>query len=65
MHNIVYRPLEEVVDLYNKGGDEGLGIDLPNQTLPFYKLNLSESEIKSLVSFLKSLTDTSVLTRTN
>lgn len=64
MHNGVYRTLEEVVDFYNKGGGVGLGIDLPNQTLPFDKLNLTEPEKKSLVSFLKSLTDTSVLART-
>ncbi len=64
MHNGVYRTLEEVVDFYNKGGGVGLGINLPNQTLPFDKLNLTEPEKKSLVSFLKSLTDTSVLART-
>ena len=64
MHNGVYRTLEEVIDFYNKGGGVGLGLELPNQTLPFDKLNLSEPEKKSLVSFLKSLTDTSVLSRT-
>lgn len=64
MRNGVYRTLEEVIDFYNKGGGVGLGIDLSNQTLPFDKLNLTEPENKSLVSFLKSLTDTSVLART-
>ena len=61
MHNGVYRTLEEVVDFYNKGGGVGLGFDLPNQTLPFDKLDLTGPEKKSLVAFMKSLTDTSVL----
>ena len=61
MHNGVYTTLEEVVDFYNKGGGAGLGIDLPNQTLPFDKLNLTDPEKKALVSFMKSLTDTSFL----
>jgi len=61
MHNGVYRTLEEVVDFYNRGGGVGLGFDLPNQTLPFDKLDLTGPEKKSLVAFMKSLTDTSAL----
>jgi len=61
MHNGVYKTLEEVIDFYNKGGGNGLGLNIPNQTLPFDKLNLTEPEKNSLVAFLKSLTDTSVL----
>ncbi|MEA5460898.1 cytochrome c peroxidase [Arcicella sp. LKC2W] len=57
MHNGVYKTLEEVVEFYNQGGGKGLGFDLPNQTLPETKLNLTESEQKDLVAFLKSLTD--------
>ncbi len=41
MHNGVYRTLEEVVDFYDRGGGAGIGIDLPNQTLPPDKLNLT------------------------
>lgn len=59
MHNGVYQTLEEVVDFYNKGGGVGLGIDLPNQTLPFDKLNLTKQEEKDVVAFMKTLTDTS------
>jgi cytochrome c peroxidase len=55
MHNGVYRTLEEVVDFYNKGGGNGLGFNLPNQTLPFDKLNLTEPEKKALVAFMKAL----------
>lgn len=57
MHNGVYKTLEEVVDFYNQGGGKGLGFDLQNQTLPETKLNLTESEQKDLVAFLKSLTE--------
>ncbi len=57
MHNGVYNTLEEVVDFYNKGGGVGLGLNLPNQTLPFDNLNLSKEEISSIIAFLKTLTD--------
>lgn len=62
MHNGVYTTLEEVVDFYNKGGGQGLGIHLENQTLPFDKLNLTESEKMDIVAFMKTLTDTAGLT---
>ncbi|REH52458.1 cytochrome c peroxidase [Tenacibaculum gallaicum] len=57
MHNGVYETLEQVIDFYNKGGGEGLGYEVPNQTLPSDKLNLSEKEIEDLVAFMESLTD--------
>ncbi|MFV8352700.1 cytochrome-c peroxidase [Flavobacterium sp. XS2P14] len=57
MHNGVFKTLEEVVDFYNDGGGNGLGFNLPNQTLPEDKLNLTNLEKKQLVLFMKSLTD--------
>jgi cytochrome c peroxidase len=57
MHNGVYKTLEEVIDFYNEGGGLGLGFDLPNQTLPEAKLNLSDQEKKQLIAFMKTLTD--------
>ncbi|WP_449438451.1 cytochrome-c peroxidase [Pedobacter steynii] len=57
MHNGIYKTLEEVVDFYNEGGGVGLGMDIPNQTLPFDKLNLTDTEKKDIVAFLKKLTD--------
>jgi cytochrome c peroxidase len=57
MHNGVYNTLEEVMDFYNKGGGAGLGFNLPQQTLPFDKLDLSKEEIRDLIAFMKSLTD--------
>jgi cytochrome c peroxidase len=57
MHNGVYKTLEEVIDFYNDGGGIGLGFDVPNQTLPEDKLNLSDKEKKQLIAFMKTLTD--------
>ncbi len=58
MHNGVYRTLEEVIDFYNKGGGTGLGLDVPNQTLPAEPLNLTQTEKQALVAFMQTLTDT-------
>jgi cytochrome c peroxidase len=57
MHNGVYKTLEEVVDFYNKGGGNGIGFSLENQTLPEEKLNLSKQEKNDLVAFMQALTD--------
>ena len=57
MHNGVFKTLEEVVSFYNKGGGQGLGYEVENQTLPFDKLNLTVKEEKALVAFIKTLTD--------
>ncbi|HWV29867.1 MAG TPA: cytochrome c peroxidase [Dyadobacter sp.] len=55
MHNGVFRTLEEVVDFYDRGGGNGLGFNMENQTLPFDKLNLTGPEKKALVAFMKIL----------
>ncbi|MDX5404157.1 MAG: cytochrome C peroxidase, partial [Bacteroidota bacterium] len=57
-----YETLDQIVDFYNRGGGAGMGMDLPYQTLPFDELNLSKSEQKDLVSFMKALSDTIGLT---
>jgi cytochrome c peroxidase len=57
MHNGVFKTLEEVVDFYNEGGGSGLGFNLPNQSLPTDKLNLTPLEKKQLIAFMKTLTD--------
>ncbi|MBP9873198.1 MAG: hypothetical protein KBC60_04125 [Haliscomenobacter sp.] len=57
MHNGVYNTLDEVVDFYNRGGGAGIGIELPNQTLPPDPLNLTPKEMKDLVAFMHALTD--------
>lgn len=58
-HNGAFNTLEEVIDFYNEGGGEGLGLPMKNQTLPADKLNLTEIEKKQLISFLNTLTDIS------
>ncbi|MGQ0829270.1 MAG: cytochrome-c peroxidase, partial [Bacteroidota bacterium] len=58
MHNGVYNTLDEVVNFYNKGGGKGLGFSIPHQTLPSDSLGLTMNEMKSIVAFLKTLTDT-------
>ena len=62
MHNGVYESLEEVMDFYNKGGGTGMGLDVPNQTLPFDSLGLNPTEIKDIITFMEALTDTTGLT---
>lgn len=58
MHNGIYNTLDEVMDFYNKGGGNGQGIHLPSQTLPADELHLTKSEIKDVIAFLNSLSDT-------
>ncbi|MFD2937601.1 cytochrome c peroxidase [Spirosoma flavum] len=55
MHNGIYQTLDEVVEFYNKGGGNGLGFKLENQTLPFDQLHLTTDEKKALVAFMEAL----------
>lgn len=57
LHNGSLKTLEEVVDFYNRGGGVGMGLDVPHQTLPFDRLNLTSAEQRDLVAFIESLTD--------
>lgn len=59
MHNGVFETLEEVVEFYNAGGGVGQGMNLDSQTLPSDSLQLSKTEVKSIVKFIESLTDES------
>lgn len=58
MHNGIYKTLDEVLDFYHKGGGQGLGYKVPNQTLPFDTLDLTSREKEDIIYFLNSLTDT-------
>ena len=66
-HNGAYQTLDEVINFYNEGGASGLGLayEVPNQTLPSDKLNLSKKEIKELKAFLLSLTDNPFVNKEN
>jgi cytochrome c peroxidase len=61
MHNGSMKTLEEVLIFYNNGGASGMGIKLPNQTLSADTLGLSKGQMKDVVHFLESLTDTTGL----
>jgi cytochrome c peroxidase len=63
MHNGVFRTLEEVVDFYERGGGNGLGLRLPNQTLSSDSLHLSRREKRDLVAFMEALTDSTPFTQ--
>jgi cytochrome c peroxidase len=45
------------MDFYNLGGGIGLGIDVPNQTLPSEKLNLTKQEIADIIAFMNALVE--------
>jgi len=62
LHNGAYQTLEEVVDFYNHGGGNGMGLQLPNQTLTADSLHLTTTEKQALIQFMEALTDTSRLT---
>lgn len=57
MHNGGYKTLKEVMNFYNKGGGNGLGLKVDNQTLSDAKLNLSEKEIDEIIDFMTALND--------
>ena len=46
------------MEFYRKGGGQGLGFEVPNQTLPFDSLDLNGDEVRAIVMFMNSLTDT-------
>ena len=59
MHNGLFDTLEEVLAFYNLGGGAGMGLEVENQTLPDTPLDLSQQEIKDIIAFMETLTDTS------
>lgn len=58
MHNGSFTSLEEVMEFYNRGGGVGMGLKLANQTLGSDPLGLTKTEIEEIITFMKSLTDT-------
>lgn len=57
-HNGAYPDLASVLEFYNHGGALGLGLELPNQTLPADSLGLDSAELKALEAFMEALSDT-------
>ncbi|BAV05592.1 cytochrome-c peroxidase [Filimonas lacunae] len=57
MHNGRFPTLESVIEFYDKGGGEGLGVPTETQTLATTPLHLTDAEKKALVAFMEALTD--------
>ncbi len=60
MHNGIYDTLEELIDFYNNGGGEGMGLSVNYQTLSGDSLHLTSTEQTQLIAFMHSLTDTAI-----
>lgn len=56
-HNGAYTTLDDVLEFYNQGGGEGMGISTRNQTLGNDKLDLTSEEKNDIIAFIKSLSD--------
>jgi cytochrome c peroxidase len=57
MHNGVYQTLAEVIDFYDRGGGQGLGLAVPTQTLAADHLHLTPAEKAALIAFIGALDD--------
>lgn len=57
MHNGAFRSLDNVLEFYNRGGGQGLGLDVPSQTLSSHPLGLTPKEKKDIIQFIHALTD--------
>lgn len=57
MHNGAFQTMEQVIDFYDKGGGNGIGLSVPNQTLSAMPLQLTAEEKKALIAFMEALTD--------
>lgn len=58
MHNGSFTTLENVVEFYNKGGGNGIGLHTPTQTLSALPLQLTKQEVNDVAAFMRSLEDT-------
>lgn len=61
MHNGVFADLSQVLEFYNKGGGNGLNLEIPNQTLSSDSLALSSHEKFLIEQFINSLTDSTFI----
>jgi cytochrome c peroxidase len=45
------------MEFYDVGGGQGMGLEVPYQTLPPDSLGLEEGEKRAIIAFMKTLTD--------
>lgn len=57
MHNGALHSMEQVIEFYDKGGGNGIGLSVPNQTLSAIPLGLTATEKKALIAFMEALRD--------
>jgi cytochrome c peroxidase len=57
MHNGRFHSLQKVLDFYNKGGGNGIGLNIPEQTLSPIALKLTKNELEVIKDFISALTD--------
>lgn len=57
MHNGAFTDLNQVMEFYNAGGGQGLGLNVPFQTLSATPLELTPTEMQDIIAFLGALTD--------
>jgi cytochrome c peroxidase len=55
MHNGVFTTLQQVINFYDEGGGNGLGLKVDNQTLPSDRLNLTQKQSGDIIGFIKTL----------
>jgi cytochrome c peroxidase len=57
MHHGAFGNMDEVMDFYDRGGGNGIGLPLSNQTLGNNQLHLDSTEKKAIIAFMEALTD--------
>lgn len=57
MHNGSFKTLEDVIEFYNEGGGNGIGLNIESQTLSDRKIHLTKQEVADVKLFLESLKD--------
>lgn len=60
-HHGAFQTLEQVIDFYDTGGGAGMGLTVKNQTLAADSLHLTAVEKRSLIAFMQTLTDTTII----
>lgn len=63
MHNGGFKTLKSVLEFYNKGGGNGIGLLSDEQTLSSRPLKLSNAELDQIAEFINSLTDGPIKSR--